>query len=102
MAKGKRWTIFDHYGYAIYLTEERWDHILEFHDEMAHFENELKITLTHGRRKQDPLDRSVYTYFYPFDHLFGAHTHIIAIVKFKMQANHFLLTAYQKTLYSQR
>jgi hypothetical protein len=28
---GKRWTVQDHYGYEIYLTEERWEHINEQH-----------------------------------------------------------------------
>ena len=73
------------------------------------FRDELFITLKQGRRRQDPLDPSVYTYFHPFDYLPGANTHIIVIVKFTSQStngtvevNNFVLTAYQKTLYSQR
>jgi len=34
--EGKRWTVRDRYGYEIYLTEERWEHIIdpENHPEM--------------------------------------------------------------------
>ena len=102
-------TVHDRWDNPIYLTDERWEHILEFHEEMIDFRDELFITLKQGRRRQDPLDPSVYTYFHPFDYLPGANTHIIVIVKFTSQstngteeANNFVLTAYQKTLYSQR
>ena len=98
----KRWIVYDRNGYAIYLTDERWSHILEFHCEMAHFEDELITTLKRGSRKQDPLDTSVYSYFHSCDHLPDRHTHVIVIVKFKTRSNCFVLTAYQKTLYSQR
>ena len=101
MALGKRWIVQDRYGLEIYLTNERWDHILEFYDEMTHFEDELILTIKHGRRRQDALDTSIYTYFYAFSHLPNNHTHIIAIVKFK-PTDHFVLTTYQKTIYSQR
>ena len=104
-----RETVYDRWGNAIYLTDERWEHILEFHEEMAPFRDELLTTLKSGRRKQDSLDPSVYTYFHPFGHLPGKNTHIIAVVKFATQPgngstvpNNFVLTSYQKTLYSQR
>ena len=101
--------VHDRWGNPIYLTDERWEHILEFHEEMIDFRDELSIALKQGRRRQDPLDPSVYTYFHSFDYLPGANTHIIVIVKFSSrstngieEANNFVLTAYQKTLYSQR
>lgn len=101
--------VHDRWGNAIYLTDERWEHILEFHKEMVDFRDELFTTLQQGRRRQEPLDLSVYTYFHPFDYLSGENTHIIAIVKFASQStsgkevpNNFVLTAYQKALYSQR
>jgi hypothetical protein len=99
----------DRWGNPIYLTDERWEHILEFHEEMVDFRDELLTSLKQGRRGQEQLDPSVYTYFHPFDYLPGENTHIIAIVKFASQStsgqeepNNFVLTAYQKTLYSQR
>jgi hypothetical protein len=47
MANGVRWTIRDRDGREIYLTQERWDHILEptNHPEMEDFEEELKQTI---------------------------------------------------------
>jgi len=99
--------VHDRWGNAIYLTDERWEHILEFHEEMVDFREELFTTLQQGRRRQEPLDPSVYTYFHPFDYLSGENTHIITIVKFVSQLasgkevpNNFVLTAYQKVLYS--
>jgi hypothetical protein len=101
--------VHDRWGNPIYLTDERWEHILEFHEEMVDFRDELFTTLKQGRRIQEPLDPFVYTYFHPFDYLPGDNTHIIAIVKFTSQStrgkevpNNFVLTAYHKTLYSQR
>ena len=40
-----RTTIHDRWHNAIYLTDERWEHILEFHEEMADFRDELLTTL---------------------------------------------------------
>ena len=104
-----RETVHDRWGNPIYLTEERWDHILEFHEEMAGFRAELLAVLRQGNRRQDALDPSVYIYFLAFGHLPGHNTHIIVVVKFALRtdsepatANNFVLTAYPKTLYSQR
>ncbi len=41
----RRWTVEDHYGNEIYLTEERWEHILEKHDELAGRLDDLLDTL---------------------------------------------------------
>jgi len=37
MVGGRRWTVRDRYGNEIYLTQERWDHIIEStnHPEMV-------------------------------------------------------------------
>ena len=47
MTNGRRWTVYDRFGNAIYLTEERWEHITEpiNHPEMAEYEEELKETI---------------------------------------------------------
>ena len=41
MVGGRRWTVRDRYGNEIYLTQERWDHIIEptNHPEMAELKN---------------------------------------------------------------
>jgi hypothetical protein len=42
---GKRWTIQDQYGNPIYLTQERWHHIIDEtnHPEMEDYEEYLKL-----------------------------------------------------------
>ncbi len=37
--------VHDRWGNSIYLTDERWGHILEFHQEMVDFRDELFTTL---------------------------------------------------------
>jgi len=53
MTSGIRWTITERQGHEIYLTEERWHHIIEpaNHPEMADFEVELQQTVRLERRK---------------------------------------------------
>ena len=43
MKAGKHWTVRDHYGNSIYLTNERWAHIIDpvNHPEMSDFDNHL-------------------------------------------------------------
>ena len=84
MVTSKRWTVHDSDGNPIYLTEERWQHIVyaENHPEMMDFENHLKITLARGHRRQEPLNPRKYRYVYPFDDLPDDSNHIVAIVLF--------------------
>lgn len=95
--------IYDRLGNPIYLTDERWLHITEFHQEMRDYKEHLLTTLKKGRRRQDPFDSSLYTYYCPFDDLEEGYNHIVVIVKFEFQEttggivpNNFVLTAYQK------
>jgi hypothetical protein len=57
-SSGNRWTVQDRDGNPIYLTEERWQHIVEAdnHSEMADYENHLKTTIQQGLRRQEPLN----------------------------------------------
>ena len=57
--------VYDRQDNAIYLTDERWDHILKFHEEMADFKDELFTTLKRGRRRQDPLEHPSILIFTP-------------------------------------
>ena len=54
----KRWTVQDRYGNSIYLTQERWEHIIDDanHPEMDAYEEYLKTTIKKGRRRQEPLN----------------------------------------------
>jgi hypothetical protein len=95
MTGGRRWTVRDRYGNDIYLTEERWAHIIEpmNHPEMADYEEELKETIRLGRHTQ------------AFDNLPAYNTHIVAIVLFRFSEvdgniipNNYIVTAYQKEI----
>jgi len=102
MADGKRWTAQDKYGNSVYLTEERWQHIVNNHPLMRDCENHLKTTIARGRRHQDALDPSEYRYRYSFEDLPSRFKHLVAIVlcrfdvdeKGKTLSNHFVVTAY--------
>jgi len=108
MNAGRRWTIRDRYGNEIYLTHERWEHIVEpiNHPEMTECENQLKETIQTGMRKQDPLNPRKYRYLKAFDYLDQDNTHIMAIVLFGFSAdetgrlisNNYIVTAFQKEI----
>jgi hypothetical protein len=80
----KRWTVRDRYNNPIYLTEERWQHIIDDtnHPEMADYEECLKTTIKQGRRRQEPLNPRKYRYYHYFDDLPDDVNHIVAIVLF--------------------
>lgn len=108
MTTGRRWTIRDRYGNDIYLTHERWEHIVDpiNHPEMAEYEEQLRETIRMGTRKQDPLNPRKYRYVKAFDRLAEDNTHIIAIVLFGFSEdkigrpipNNYIATAYQKEI----
>jgi hypothetical protein len=52
MNEGKRWTVRDRYGNSIYLTNERWEHIVNpaNHPEMSDFGNHLIILSQHIKK----------------------------------------------------
>lgn len=101
---GKRWTIQDREGNVIYLTEERWSHIIENHPEIESFEQEIKVTLQRGKRRQEPLNQRKYRYVMPFSDLPEDYTHIVAIVLFgvvvdihgEAASNNWVATAFMK------
>jgi hypothetical protein len=105
---GERWSVCDRHGNTIYLTEERWEHIVDpiNHPEMLGYEEELKETIKTGIRRQDVLNPQKYRYSESFDNLVEDNTHIIAIVLFrfredvagKPEANNYVVTAYQKEI----
>lgn len=109
MMTGRRWAIRDRIGNAIYLTEERWTHIIESinHPEMVAYEEHLKQVLRAGQRKQDSLNPQKYRYSKAFDDLTEDNTHIVAIVLFgfsegengELLPNNYIVTAYQKAVW---
>jgi hypothetical protein len=109
MTIGRCWTVRDRYGNDIYLTHERWKHIIEpiNHPEMAVCEEYLKETIRLGHRRQDSLNPRKYRYVKAFDDLAADNTHIIAIVLFRFSEGHnggkpipnnYIVTAYQKEI----
>jgi hypothetical protein len=107
MESGRRWTVSDKHGNHIYLTQERWEHIIEpvNHPEMADFEQELQETIRSGNRVQDPFNPQKYRYSKAFDNLAEYNTHIIAIVLFRFSEqageiipNNYIVTAFQKEI----
>lgn len=108
MTGGIRWRIVDRYGNDIYLTQERWDHIIDpiNHPEMAGFEDHLQRTIRLGKRQQDSLNPQKYRYGLEFDDLEADNTHIVAIVLFRFRegeartpiANNYIVTAFQKEI----
>lgn len=108
MTTGRRWTVRDRSGNEIYLTEERWEHIIDpiNHPELAAYEEHLKVVIQSGRRKQDALNPQKYRYSYPFDDLVEDNTHIVAIVLCRFSEvdgkpipNNYIVTAYQKVVW---
>jgi len=51
-----RWTVRDRWGNEIYITEERWQHILERHEELMGLLDHVLETLRRGQRRQEALD----------------------------------------------
>jgi hypothetical protein len=84
MSDSKRWTVEDRDGNPIYLTQERWEHIIGplNHPEMADYEEHLRTAIRRGRRRQEPLNPRKYRYSYQFDDLPDDSNHIVAIVLF--------------------
>lgn len=107
MVAGRRWMLQDRYGNIIYLTDERWKHIVVpwSHPEMRSFETHLQDTIQFGQRKQDSLNFQKFRYSRSFNGLVEDNTHIVAIVLFKFRdennrqvPNNYIVTAYQKEI----
>ena len=102
MTSGVRWSVQDKNGRSIYLTEDRWQHIVERHPEMSDHEEDLKRTIRAGRRTQDSLSPNKYFYREAASNLPEGNTHIEAIVVFRFTLdesgatvpNNFVITAY--------
>src|SRR5262245_19666818 len=105
---GQRWTIHDRGGREIYLTHERWEHIIDPHNhpEMSAYEEQLQETVHNGARQQDPLNPMKYRYVTAFNGLTEDNTHIVALVLFRfsedeegrLRPNNYIVTAYQKAI----
>jgi len=84
MSGGKLWIQRDRFGHDIYLTRERWEHIIDpdNHAESEPFFDYLVSTIRHGRRRQDPYDPNSYQYHRAFPDLPDDNTHLVVCVRF--------------------
>lgn len=92
--------VLDKYGNSIYLTEERWQHILERHDELSFLKEEVLKTVRVGKRRQDPLFPDTFYYHRICSKLPSRFTHIEVVVIFRSKdekPNNFVVTAYPVT-----
>ncbi|MCP4403126.1 MAG: hypothetical protein GY801_38200 [bacterium] len=109
---GKRWTVQDRYGHRVYLTQERWEHIVcgTNHPEIEAYEEYLKITVKQGKRRQEPLNPRKYRYSYGFEDLPEATNTVVVIVLFgcdvneygQTTSNNFVATAFFKHIRPKR
>lgn len=103
-----RWTVRDRSNNQIYLTNERWEHIINAlnHPEMKDYELDLQETIQTGARKQDSLNPRKYRYSKAVSNLAEDNTHIVAIVLFAFveresgqpAPNNYIVTAFQKEI----
>ena len=82
-----RWKTQDRDHNPIYLSQERWEHIIEpiNHPEMVAYESHLQYTIQQGKRKQDQLNPQKYRYSQAFDDLVEDNTHVVAIALFRFR-----------------
>jgi hypothetical protein len=73
--------VTDRWSNRITLTDERWQHIIEWHPELEGFEDDVLDTIRKGRRRQDPIDPHKYKYLYPVEDLPFGLTHIVVVVR---------------------
>lgn len=105
-----KWTVQDRWGNEIYLTEERWQHILESRPEMEPFLEKFLETIRSGHRRQDPLLPCKYFYNKRFDVLLPENNHLIAVVLFRLsnaadkspQPNNFVVSGWMKYIKPKR
>jgi hypothetical protein len=104
MPNGKLWTQRDRFGNIIYLTYERWQHIVDpdNHPELEPYFDYLRETIQRGQRRQDPYDPQGYKYYAAFPDLPNDNNHIVVCVRFRwttepdgsVHAEKFVTTAY--------
>ena len=99
-----QWALRDRYHNDIYLTEERWLHILDGHDELTDRLDDVLDTIKLGQRTQDALEPQKYRYYRAYDDLMYGFNHIVVVVLFKISAdglsNNFIVTAWGAYIHS--
>ena len=85
MPDGQLWIQRERFGNEIYLTRERWQHIIEpdNHPEVEPYLDYLRETIRLGQRKQDSYDANSYRYYRVFPDLPDDNTHLVVCVRFR-------------------
>lgn len=89
--------VTDRYGNVIYLTDERWKHIVEGHGKLNGHRAQILSTIRSGKRKQDPFHLDIFYYNKAFPNLKGRLKKIEVVVAFHWRhdkPNNFIVTAY--------
>jgi hypothetical protein len=105
-----KWTVQDRWGNEIYLTKERWRHILERHEELTELLDQVQESLKYGRRRQEALDPNRYRYRRPCAELLPEFSHIVVAVVFGYKEqpdgtrfpNNFVTSAWGVDIYDTR
>ncbi len=108
--KSHRWEIYDRYSNKIYMTVERWQHVIESRPWLSDYHDEVLATLHQGRRKQDSLNPSKYKYYWPSNDLLPNFNHLVAVVLFKetidaegrIVPNNYVTTVWAVFIYGKR
>jgi len=90
----------DRLGNTVYLTDERWRHIVNRHSILRNFKDATLKTIRIGKRNQDELYPDQFFYRQAFSNLPSNYTHIEVVVIFRFkkdQPNNFVVTAYPIT-----
>ncbi len=90
------WTIQDRQGREIYLTQERWQHIIIRHKALARHLDDVLNTIRLGRRRQDSQQPFKYFYQRHCDKLTGYYNSITVVVLF-FPDNNYVVTAWPTT-----
>lgn len=104
------WEVHDRYGNRIYLTRERWLHIIDRRPWLEPFHGAILETLRRGRRRQDPLQPLKYKYYSRCLGLFPDFNHLVVVVLFgettdelgRKVPNNYAVTAWAVFIYSER
>ncbi len=87
----------DRYGNTIYLTDERWQHIVQQHRMLKNLKHEVLKTIRIGKREQEDIYSNKFVYRMACKSLLYRYTHIEVVVVFRTtnnQPNNFVVTAY--------
>lgn len=77
--------IQDRRGNPIYLTDERWAHIIDGHPELSKHRSEILKNVRSGKRMQHPFFPDTFLYKKRFPQLTGGLKHIEVVVIFHWQ-----------------